>query len=220
MSRQFHPNPLMNILHRERFRSILQACPKLSSDSVALDLGGGEGYLSRMLSSHSTVVCLDIVKQRIIKGHSRGKSETLHFVVADISSLPFRKKSVDLVVCASVLEHFSSLETPLKQLKQVLKHKATLLASYPIETWFFRAMLRLFCPKDYRYIDPSYPFWQKQKDGSYSGLFGTHKQDYKQIRQMLDKHFILSQRLKMPFSFLPDLLTFYECQLLIHAEKP
>jgi len=170
-----------------------------------LDVGCGRGYFSARLSLQSTTIGLDIVKQPLAKAQKTyGSSNQLFFVLADISSMPFRSHSIDVVVCASVLEHIQNLGGAIKQIKDVIKNDGMLIVGYPIETKFFKFMMRLIHPQCLRYIDQS-------QESFYNKCPYTHKQDYRTIRDTLRKNFLIKQKQKLPFKIFPDLLTFYEC---------
>jgi len=177
-----------------------------------LDIGCGNGSFSYVLSQNSLVVGVDVQKY-FIKPPRKGR-ENVDFVVADINALPFKNHSFDMIHCASVLEHFVDLESVILNLKMLLKIPGILLAGYPVETILFRVIWRIINPIAFKFIDQTqiyfvYPGTHNVE--CYWNHPGTHKQTYRKIRQVLKKHFRLVEQVKLPFRFLPDLMTYYEC---------
>jgi SAM-dependent methyltransferase len=212
---KFHKNPLIDLLYRERFRRILDMISlrarKNSSLRVALDLGFGSGHFSRVLCElRFPTIGLDVNKRFQVKE----KSVTLNFILADILSLPFRKNSADLIVCASVLEHIRELDVVAKEIKDVLKKDAIFIAGYPVETRLFKFVWRLISPWSFRFIDQNQTYWRNPHTGKQECYWKnpyTHKQDYKTIRHALRTHFQILQKEKLPLNILPDSITYYEC---------
>ena len=185
---------------------------KNSSARIVLDLGCGRGYFSRVLSLQFITIGLDIVKG--FKVQVQGRFKKLDFILADMSFLPFRSHSVDIVVCASVLEHFQNLDGVVKKIKDVLKRDGIFIAGYPVETKFFKFIWRLVSPCSFRFIDQSQTYWCNPDTGKQECYWEsphTHKQDYKTIRNVLRRHFKILQKEKLPFNTFPDSITYYEC---------
>jgi len=224
---EFTKNPLINTLYNERLRLILTILDlNALRKSVIVDFGCGKGYFSRVLSPQSlTTIGLDVERQALVKANSANKSSKLHFVLADMYYLPFRSRSIDVAVCASVLEHMRNLDGAIQEIRDVLKNDGMLLAGYPLETRLFRFVWRLVRPQDFRYIDQSQydSSTCRQQLGGYWECPGTHKQDYRTIRGALRKYFGTLQKKKLPFKMFPDLLSYYECVLarrtVIRAHK-
>ncbi len=84
-----------------------------SDIDIALDWGCGGGVGSSLLANHGEVVCLDISEQSLTscrnlleKNGQKIKSEILLNNLTDFS-IDFE---IDLIFCASVVQHFPSLE--------------------------------------------------------------------------------------------------------------
>lgn len=85
---------------------------KLVSDyskdtKIALDAGCGSGAYTPFFYSKE-IICLDLQPfflKKLLKEYN-GNSK-LHIVIADITSLPFKEKCVDICFCSSVLEHLN-----------------------------------------------------------------------------------------------------------------
>lgn len=211
-----HENQLINFLYNERLRRILNMiyveAKKNSSARIVLDIGCGGGYFSRVLSLQFTTIGLDIDKG--FKVQVQGKFKKLNFILADMSFSPFRSHSVDIVVCASVLEHSQNLEGLVKKIKDMLKRDGIFIAGYPVETKFFKFIWRLVSPWSFRFIDQSQTYWCNPHTGKQECYWKsphTHKQDYQTIRNVLRRHFKVLQKEKLPFNIFPDSITYYEC---------
>jgi len=185
--------------------------------SIVLDLGCGKGYFTRILSLQSTTIGLDVNKGAVIEAKVEGgveKLNQLHLIVADLLSLPFRSHSIDVVVCASVLEHIRDLDSALKQINDILKEDGIFVVGYPIETKFFKLIWRLVSPQNFKFIDQSQTIWYNpftHKQECYWKSPFTHKQDYQTIRDALGKYFRILRKEKLPFTIFPDLFSYYEC---------
>lgn len=213
-----HANSFANYLNRMRIKRILQMAMMHtltmrthSHDVRVLDIGCGHGAFSRVLSQICQTVGVDVQKT-YLKWHAA--NDNLDFLVADINMLPFNENSFNLIVCASILEHMVDLDNVLLKLRKILKTNGVLIAAYPVETRLFKFVWRFASPREFRFIDQSQtvfvnPYYGRVED--YWKHPATHKQTYLEIRKALEKHFKLIQKIRLPFNFVPDLLSYYEC---------
>jgi SAM-dependent methyltransferase len=177
-----------------------------------LDVGCGNGSFSYVLSQNSITVGMDVQKYFIKL--PRKRREIVDFVVADIRAPPFIDNSFDMINCASILEHFVELEPIVWKLKKLLKKPGILLAAYPVETILFRTIWRIVSPKEFKFIDQTRTYFIDPGTNNMECYWthpGTHKQTYLKIREVLKEHFRLVEQVKLPFRFLPDLMSYYEC---------
>jgi len=103
-----------------------------------LMLGVAWGVLTHLLSKvllDSYVIGVDISRKSCRIAHSRESSQNKkgEFLVADLSHLPFRDSSVDLIVFSEVLEHIFLMEREkvLSELRRVAKPYGNLLLTTP-----------------------------------------------------------------------------------------
>jgi ubiquinone/menaquinone biosynthesis C-methylase UbiE len=167
---------------------------------------------SRVLSLQFTTIGLDVDKG--LKEEIQGKFRKLNFILADMHAMPLRSHSVDIVVCASVLEHCQNLEDSVRKIKDVLKKDGIFIAGYPVETKFFKFIWKRVSPWSFRFIDQSQTYWCNPYTGKQECYWEsplTHKQDYKTIRNVLRRHFKILQKEKLPLNILPNSITYYEC---------
>jgi glycosyltransferase involved in cell wall biosynthesis/protein-L-isoaspartate O-methyltransferase len=111
-------------LERERISDLMNIMPK-GHDSV-LDVGARDGYLSRLLTEHFTLVtALDLEKPSI--AHDR-----ITCVEGDVTRLELASDSFDVVLCAEVLEHIpgKGLEQACRELIRVAKSHVVIGVPY------------------------------------------------------------------------------------------
>jgi ubiquinone/menaquinone biosynthesis C-methylase UbiE len=222
------PNSVINFLFNDRLRRLAKMVD-FSSDrkQVGLDVGCGTGYFTQYLAQRLNGIMIGIdvsiydlcrakVKARLRACHEKPTSHgTIEFIRCDITHLPFKKDSIDIVMCASVLEHINDLERAIKEIKDSMRKGGSLIAGYPIETRFFKALLRLFLPVGLEIRDPR--IWGKEK---FDRSPETHKQSFTTIRSLLQKHFLRVQREKSFFTMLPDQISWYESVRMIKKSEP
>ena len=212
------PNFAVSFLFNDRLRRVIQMID-FSSDRkcIGLDIGCGGGYLTQYLANrlNGIVIGIDVsrydlcrakIRARLRACYEKPTRATVELICSDITHLPFKKDSVDLVVAASVLEHINDLEGAIKEIKDSMRKNGILIAGYPIETSLFTALLKLFLPSGLRIRDPRI-LGKEQFEKSPE----THKQSFTTIRGLLQKHFLRMYREKSFFTMLPDQISWYEC---------
>jgi len=95
---------------------------------VALDIGGGKGYVAKLLNEIGCkTVGLDIKPSFVQQMVNAG----LPAVLADGGKLPFRSSTFDLVTCFEMLEHVANPEGVLEEISRVLRKKGLLVLTTP-----------------------------------------------------------------------------------------
>jgi ubiquinone/menaquinone biosynthesis C-methylase UbiE len=205
---------LVDFLQNERLRRLVQMIDFSSyRECIGLDIGCGCGYLTQYLAHrlNGILIGIDISRDYLLSAKIRTRDEKptlgkIEFIHCDITHLPFRKDSIDLVVCASVLEHVNDLEGAVKEIKDSVRKRGSLIAGYPIETSLFKALLKLFAPYGLVIRDPRI-LGKEEFERSPE----THKQSFTTIRSLLQKYFLKVQTKKFFFTMLPDQISWYEC---------
>jgi uncharacterized protein YbaR (Trm112 family) len=117
---------------------------KSKDTTIALDAGCGSGAYTPFFNSKE-IICLDLVPfflKKLMKEYN-GNSK-LHVMIADITSLPFKEKCVEVVFCSNVLEHLNN-----EQILNVVNNfsnicKSVILVDVPNESnklvFIFRAI--------------------------------------------------------------------------------
>jgi SAM-dependent methyltransferase len=211
---QFHRNPILNLLLNYRLICLVNlANVTQNEDHIGLDIGCQTGYLSKYFTDHMTGTFIGMDLSRIdlsrakLFARLRGRSKAdFELVLADINFLPFKKESIHLIVCASVLEHIKNIKDAIKQLRNVIKKDGYLIAGYPLETQLFIGLVKLVSPEWMKIRDPR--ILGKEK---FDLSPDTHKQSFIAIREALQESFIVVRRKKSFFSIFPDFLSWYEC---------
>lgn len=111
-----------------------------------LDFGCGNGVLLPTLAEgFREVYGIDIHISAAKKIRDHFGYRNLNLLKADGNRLPFPGHSFDLVIAASVLEHFRDVTQPLREIYRVLKNGGTLLFLSPSENIFYEIGRLLFC---------------------------------------------------------------------------
>ncbi|MBW2039749.1 MAG: class I SAM-dependent methyltransferase [Deltaproteobacteria bacterium] len=102
---------------------------------VALDLGAGPGSLVREMATRLPqflVIGLDISLPMAQRGRERVRAEGVQnvaFVVADVHRLPFKSKSLEVIVSHGSMHHWRRVDIALAEIKQVLAEKGFIYIS-------------------------------------------------------------------------------------------
>jgi SAM-dependent methyltransferase len=109
--------------------------PLLIDNNMILDVGCGEGFVTRHLQrefKNIDLTALDLKKRRIkITKHL---SPHLKAVEGNIYNLPFRNRSFDIVLANEVLEHLDRPKKALEQIKRV--SNSYIIVSVPHQPFF------------------------------------------------------------------------------------
>ncbi len=97
----------------------------LKKDMKVIDLGAGDGYLSRAIAGHvRKVVAVDIsaemLKELRQKAGEEGK-ENIEVLECDGRDIPLPDSSVDLICSNMYLHHIEDPETAVREMKRLLK---------------------------------------------------------------------------------------------------
>lgn len=113
-----------------RARLALSLIPKKIRS--VLDIGCGDGYRCSILKEKIEAVSgIDISEVRIRRAKKMFKD--IEFRVGDVTTLPYKDRSFDLVVAVEVLEHVSHFEKSIKEMKRVSKKFAAFTVPYKEE---------------------------------------------------------------------------------------
>jgi len=210
-------NPIINYLYSYRLIRVLKMVdfPSIGK-CIGLDIGCATGYITQFLAQrlNGIVIGIDVSRFDMFRAKMRARyiepssCAKIEFILCDITHLPFKNNSLDLVMCASVLEHVEDLKEAVKEIKDSIRKDGILIAGYPIETSFFKKLISLFIHD---------PFYWRIRDSRILGNEQfrkspeTHKQDYVTIRNMLQKHFLMLCKEKSFLTILPDQISWYEC---------
>ena len=124
----------------ERLRSIVRA---VQAGERVLDIGCGPGKVAQaMAAKGADVVGLDFSSTVLQSAAQRGVRVVQHDI--DLSDLPFRAQTFDIVVFTQTIEHLFEYRHAVREAHRVLKDGGTLILSIPnIAHWRFRLWLLL-----------------------------------------------------------------------------
>lgn len=124
-------NHLYNYLLRKR--DIEKFIEKTGGEPI-LEVGSG---LSPMITHINPVIYMDLSLSALQE--LRLKQNNGWFVVADVTSLPFKDRSFSQVVCSEVLEHLRDDVLALREIVQVMKPSGTLVLTFPHRRFYYAA---------------------------------------------------------------------------------
>lgn len=114
-----------NVYNKEKIKSLKQFFPKHKD---ILDLGCGNGEITKLLSKENKVIGADVSEEAIENCRAKG----LTCVLIDFQErLPYKNDSFDFVFLLETLEHVFDTESLLKEIKRILKKDGTFIISVP-----------------------------------------------------------------------------------------
>ena len=138
--------PLGNRLFRER-KFDLRGLRNI------LDVGSGAGQISQHLLKYADpqakLACFDLSPEMVRRARSRLKSNRPHYLVADLTRLPFADASFDCVTCGYVLEHLPDPGVGLAELSRVMMPGAKMLLLTTEDNFSGAWVSRLWCCRTY-----------------------------------------------------------------------
>jgi len=165
---------------------------KIANDIVAkmrrgivLDLGSGTGYLTIRVAGRAPglqVYGIDLSRRmvRIARRHAEGVVNA-RFVFGNAAKLPFKDKSIDLVVSTAASHHWKTPRLVFDECYRVLKTGG--------EAWIYDGCPQVFRdPADRRKLTKEYGFLIGRLGYRVSTLHGFSKEEYQTvIRDMLEQ---------------------------------
>jgi len=147
----------------------------MEKSNVVLDVGCGGGEVIKALTTvsrcHAYVVGLDVDATSIKKALQRGRVSDA--VIADIRALPLRKRSLDLIISMSVLEHIVNLQKALKEIADTLRLRGQFVGTFPtnrfLELYIISRFLNLI-PIFGRQLVSRYVTYERQVQRIVNGL--------------------------------------------------
>lgn len=104
-------------------------------DRLVLDAGSGTGWLSKTAAQlGARVISMDLGIQLASASQRRAGGLA---VVGDMTNLPFRSGSIEMIVCAEVIEHMADQAEAVSEASRVLRPRGVLLLTTPNRIWHF-----------------------------------------------------------------------------------
>lgn len=164
--------------HRQRLFIIEKYITKYSNGKTALDAGAGKGPVTYLLSKsfakvHSFEFSDDEIKRLKLNLNSVAiKSAEIGVQKVDLTQIPLKNNSVDLIVCTEVLEHIPNEEMVSRELYRVLKNNSYMIFSMPNKNSPYWVILRIV---DYirrfilkRDLSEGYGYWELSRHWGFS----------------------------------------------------
>ena len=152
---------------------------------IVLDLGSGTGYLTVRVAGRAPglqVYGIDLSRQmvKIAKRRAEGV-DNARFVFGNAARLPFKDKSIDLVISTAASHHWKTPRLVLDECYRVLRDGG--------EAWIYDGCPEVFRnPADRRKLTKEYGFLIGRLGYRVSTLHGFSKEEYQTvIRDMLEQ---------------------------------
>lgn len=111
----------------------LKALSRSTSGKVLLDVGCGSGFaLDSGKEFFSHLYGIDISQEILKESKAKGK----HLICGEVSYLPLKDNSVDVVVCFAVMHHIYDHRPLLKEIFRVLKKDGILYTDHDMDKTF------------------------------------------------------------------------------------
>jgi len=107
-----------------------------NNPKIILDVGCGTGYITDIInrSMDANIICCDMNSNRISFAKTQFHLET---IIADITHLPFKNSSFDMVLAIEIIEHLPNIESALNEIKRVTKKN--IIITVPNDPYFMIA---------------------------------------------------------------------------------
>ena len=103
----------------------------VSKDKVILDAGCGTGKFLKSLETNSKqYIGIDLSENQLSKAKIKSSNSNSNFICSDLSNIPLKDKSIDLIVASWVLGTITNINernNVLNELKRVLKNNGQIL---------------------------------------------------------------------------------------------
>ena len=139
-------NIFQRLYHKGRTRSIIETLQTNGIESgKVLDVGCASGWLLSEIASefpNLEYLGIDVYKKALAYG--RQTYPNIRFILADAHTLPFSKKSFDIVTCINVLEHVINPEKIMREIHRVLRPNSVAIIGMDSENVLFRIIWLLW----------------------------------------------------------------------------
>lgn len=148
LSQNPFPRPLtQGFFYREKMRAIHRIAPDQDFREI-LEVGGGRSGLTTLLYPQARITNLDLV----FEFHQApcNQQDSVNFLCADATVLPFDDHSFDAITMFDVLEHIPNHQNAVSEALRVLRPGGVMLISVPNENWDFPyyKFMQPICPTD------------------------------------------------------------------------
>ncbi len=131
-----YQNPLLRWLTNTGHKTCADMRLFDSTDSSVMELGCGTGSHFSYVQQ-APIIGIDTMMEMLLQAKNRLQSKD-NVILADISNLPFKDKSVISMVSFGVLEHISLLEKTILEIYRVLQDNGEFIFGIPCEGFLYR----------------------------------------------------------------------------------
>jgi ubiquinone/menaquinone biosynthesis C-methylase UbiE len=109
-----------------------------------LDIGCGTGWavgqVARLVDNNGSFYGIDLSPKMIEKAKENFKdNQTIHFIQADVESIPLDSDFFDTIICTNSFHHYLHPDRALKGMRRLLKEGGKLFLLDPTaDTWFIK----------------------------------------------------------------------------------
>ncbi len=132
--RAYHSDLLVQRYFQQRKTETIRCALDPAGKGILLDIGCGSGVQIAEIQRDAAGMAVGIDINRNALLHARGKQiPGTSFILADVRHLPVRKGCIGRVVSAEIIEHLSSPETMLTEIRRVLVPGGEVVITTPNE---------------------------------------------------------------------------------------
>lgn len=113
-----------NLYHREKHNYVQKLVNSISTNSVIVDAGCGNGSITAKYLGLHRIIGIDEQKEAI--DYCR-KNFNGNYIQSRLDNLPIKNNSVDLVLMLDTIEHLASPKMILKELYRIMKRNSKIL---------------------------------------------------------------------------------------------
>jgi len=180
----FYNATVAKVLRKPETKIANDIVEKMGNGTI-LDLGSGTGYLAIEIAKRAPnlqVYGIDLSRQmvKIARRHAKG-IDNARFVFGNVSQLPFKDNSIDLVVSTGASHHWKTPRMVFDECYRVLKTGK--------EAWIYDGCPEVFSNRaDRRKINEEYGFLVSRLGPKISELHGFAREEYQTtIKDILEQ---------------------------------
>ena len=167
---------------------------QIKDDSIILDLGGYDGFISYKLKnifSNLDIIIVDIDQSGLNIANRQGLI-TLH---ASALELPIEDNRVDVVLCLDLIEHVKEDDKLVKEISRVLKKGGKFILTTPMQNGV------------------SFPFISKEKIAAIKRNWGHVRKGYslENIEKLFDNNNLVIEKLSKYLNFFSSFTYWFNC---------